>query len=526
MSTYTESIVIPKQTFLRLKKEVEERSVDDNKQAGGGSDLSSPAVVGEDSKQAQFRKFLEEKRRHSYVKNVGATSGLLKEASITPQDEQDLLTMFPPETQFKVKRLLLLLRRHSNLVTWDPKTYELTIFGKHYPKSNIIDIISYLLGMNVQGKWMSEDEEHNFPRQTNTFVQVLQKALEGGTVEDYGFLNPDKFHKAAKAEAEDIPPDDNDNTDEVPGPYNIPLGNLFDEESVKPGEEMIHEVRDREAEKLIAAGRFQAAKAWITTELAKDRPDYFLIEKMKLHVKYLEKLRALTLADLKNERDGQILVGNKLYSRAATSVKNSKRKLYDTAIVNVGSLKDLIRMTPGELETLMAREATLHNWDYYAKLREALDVVTSAPPYGFGGPFKKMAPPPADAPGKDKRAMTPPVPAQQPALVVPPLPPGANDDDDDDAVAAAADIIAGAAATDDAAAAADDAAAAAAGVASSTNKRAETKAIDANQFKLSRQFEGATTRGPKRARKETNILDIGTYSTESEDKKKRAESER
>jgi hypothetical protein len=511
--------------------------------------LNPPAAAAkeEDSKQIQFRKFLEDKRRHSYAKNIGATSGLLKEtSSITSQDEQDLLSMFPPETQFKVKRLLLLLRKHSNLVTWDPKTYELTIFGKHYPKSNIIDIISYLLGMNVQGKWMSEDEEHNFPRQTNTFVRVLQKALEGGTVEDYGFLNPDKFHQAARAETEDIPPDNND-ADEPLGPYDydIPFGQLFDEKRVKPAEEMMQEVRDKEATDLIASARIEAAKKWIATQKAKEHPDYFLIEQMKLHVQYLEKLRNLTLHDLKNERDAQIKAGNKLYNRAATSMRNSKRKLYDSAVANIGRLEDLIRMTPGDLEIEMAREASLHNWDYYAKLREALDIVTSAPPYGYGGKEelgKKTLPPPDVAPEKakkkkkNKEEMTLPVPAVQPALVVPPLPPAAAADDD--VVAAAADIIAGAAADDDddfydavagaAAAAAPGAAAAApVGPPSSTDKRAESKNIDANQFNLLRRFEGETTRrAPKRTRKATDILDIGSFNTSKEaaDKKKRAES--
>ena len=97
-----------------------------------------------------------------------------------------LAKLFPPENRFKVYRLLSEIDKHPDIVRWDPNTLELITFGQQHPKSNIVDIISYLIGMNSQAyisenKYVSDytNGQVTMPLDTENFIQSLQHILGG-----------------------------------------------------------------------------------------------------------------------------------------------------------------------------------------------------------------------------------------------------------------------------------------------------------------------------------------------------------
>ena len=152
---FVESFVIPKSVFLSLKQQ--EKSIVPlptvNQEGGGRINIKR--------KNEDFEKYLMNKRAKIDI--------VESQQQDTPRDEETILKMFPIHSQHKVYRLLKLIKKHKSLINWDPETYELNIFGKHYPDSNIVDIMAYLIGMGQKGS--------KYPYLTDKFLNVLQNTF-------------------------------------------------------------------------------------------------------------------------------------------------------------------------------------------------------------------------------------------------------------------------------------------------------------------------------------------------------------
>ena len=219
-STYEESIVLPKDVFLKLKEATPTTSVitapesaplpndDDEKttQIGTGAkkknrqeeEEKAAAEAAKKREETEWLQFLQKTRNTPIVPN-----GLVPLPSQPPikdttplqmkPDPKAIAHMFPPEFIFKVNRLLYYIGTRPKILSWDPQTMEMIAFNKIYPNSNIIEIISYLIGLQSPN-WVTENEfiatlssKDTIPQDTEIFLQALQNIL-GNKINNLGLI--------------------------------------------------------------------------------------------------------------------------------------------------------------------------------------------------------------------------------------------------------------------------------------------------------------------------------------------------
>jgi len=188
---FEESILLPKVQFESLVKNKE----DHGDMSGGGGRVKkifhkktpplkkkecgpkpkkknflaqTPPIVPEQKDNLEFLSYIQKKRQQMnnsekptglLTSAVGNHTDLTKPIAVmhTEKDDTEKLDkFFPPDDRFKVYRILSILKNQSHDFKWDPKSFEITLNGEFLPGSNIIDIISYLLGLNAD-RWSSED---------------------------------------------------------------------------------------------------------------------------------------------------------------------------------------------------------------------------------------------------------------------------------------------------------------------------------------------------------------------------------
>ena len=233
MSSYQESVIIPKVEFLKLLEASPSQAaitVEDNNsnvltnpppsienktpikdeattvQIGSGRHkrksshrkrkiIKSPNRHNFYEDDPEFLKFLQSYRKPSYKPNgyipIQPSSIISATATATPttSNRNMLINMFPPEYSYKINRILHYMEQNPNILTYNPKTMELIAFNRTYPESNIVEILSYLTGMNNHKTWVSENEYMysvagvHIPKDSEVFMQALQHIL-GTTKEE------------------------------------------------------------------------------------------------------------------------------------------------------------------------------------------------------------------------------------------------------------------------------------------------------------------------------------------------------
>ena len=91
--------------------------------------------VAERARRRNLNKYYQKKREQSQVEPPGLNSD---------GAEGSLLDNFPENKRHYVARLLSTLRKYRSVISWNPRNYQVTINGVHYPGSNLVDIIYYL----------------------------------------------------------------------------------------------------------------------------------------------------------------------------------------------------------------------------------------------------------------------------------------------------------------------------------------------------------------------------------------------
>ena len=180
---FTESYIVPKSVFDELSSSKE--------QVGGRKNRKYEEGVkfGDD-----FMKFLANKRQkvteegHSEIGPVVTSRGeVLSAANVgaTEQDDERLSKLYKTAWQHKVLQLLSYIRREGDMVLWDPKTFEVTIYGKHYPESNIFEIIYFFMAEDLTIVYTSAyDDEgiysgYSVPRQSDKVYKALKDTRHG-----------------------------------------------------------------------------------------------------------------------------------------------------------------------------------------------------------------------------------------------------------------------------------------------------------------------------------------------------------
>ena len=212
MLNFKECIVVPKDEFIHmteqknhgissdLSKIKKEEEVKVEEQVGGGKekrkhqsdeekDEAKKPKKNDMYKDAGFIKLLQDRGglhsslnipKSALLNSKKTTNNLL--VPETNLDNDNIIKMFPQSDKYKLERILFLIKQKPGVLEWDPQTLELIAFNKIYPRSNIIEILSYLIGMAKQGyvsenHYMKELHNRSIPQDTEIFLQAFEHIL-------------------------------------------------------------------------------------------------------------------------------------------------------------------------------------------------------------------------------------------------------------------------------------------------------------------------------------------------------------
>lgn len=133
-----------------------------------------------------YFKFLKTRRQQShYVQPTYIEKEKKTADKLSTLHFEGLLGNFRPKDRYRISRILQIIQKNSDIISWNPADFSLTIHGQHYPRSNLMDIFSYLLG-DYEDTFYSEDllvmdrKNISIPMETGRFLSVISNIL-GGT---------------------------------------------------------------------------------------------------------------------------------------------------------------------------------------------------------------------------------------------------------------------------------------------------------------------------------------------------------
>ena len=125
-TSFTESVIIPKTVFLKHVKCLEAK--EQNKDEGILSNKNiSP------SRRLQI---------YHQEKLLGKDEERMEVEKVKPDSK--ISDYFDPKFQIHINYTLAVLKKHKNIIDWDPKNYEIIVRGEQLAQTNLIDILSYL----------------------------------------------------------------------------------------------------------------------------------------------------------------------------------------------------------------------------------------------------------------------------------------------------------------------------------------------------------------------------------------------
>ena len=181
MSTFKESVLIPKDSFLRLTSEGKstKRNKDARPRVEAKKTRPSTRYILYEAKRARRR----DKARNSVGVKTSKSFGSVDLEEHTPAPdpyEKHILKWFSPKDQAGIFRIVKAMREHPGIIRWDEQNFELTINDRHLPGSNMIDILTFLVSDEDDDRFYSSakytgGEGRGVPIWTHKFVLVMQK---------------------------------------------------------------------------------------------------------------------------------------------------------------------------------------------------------------------------------------------------------------------------------------------------------------------------------------------------------------
>ena len=196
MKGFTESYIVPKDVFDQLSR-------NDEQQVGGKNNLVK-FQQDDINSSADFMNFLAMKRqkmtedgeeREGIGPVVSSRGEVVNRVENEASNDERVSRMFQPTTQPNILQILNFIRQQGDAVMWNPKNFEVTIYGKHYPGSNIVDMLHFLLVRIVQGKKKVYPSEYkrglffpadqSVPKQTDKLYNFLKDSKNGSYLLKY-----------------------------------------------------------------------------------------------------------------------------------------------------------------------------------------------------------------------------------------------------------------------------------------------------------------------------------------------------
>ncbi len=190
--SFVESILIPKSSFLDIKEKLNNKNKKNNnnvvvntstpkktrKKKKKTTTTNDDNKINEDVKnRLEFAKRIYKKQTRQQ-KNFGQ-----KPTHVGYKPEYDILRFFPKDESYVVFRIMKIIWENKSIINYDMDTYELTIKGKFYPNSSLVDILSYLIGiqqdkyLTSRHLWASNEKNIIIPEASYEFVQALTEVL-------------------------------------------------------------------------------------------------------------------------------------------------------------------------------------------------------------------------------------------------------------------------------------------------------------------------------------------------------------
>lgn len=205
MSTFKESMLIPKESFLRLTSEGKIRKKNVNIPKGQKKSRPSTRYILYEAKRARRR----DKARNSAGTAMETPRNFAPDMEQTRSPdpyEKHILKWFSPEHQSAIFRIVKAMRKYPDVVHWDEENFELTISDRYLPGSNLIDILTFLVTGEDEDRYYSSanydqgNRARGVPEHTHKFVVVMNKIFDMADNSEklYAALrfNPKKVEKA------------------------------------------------------------------------------------------------------------------------------------------------------------------------------------------------------------------------------------------------------------------------------------------------------------------------------------------
>ena len=201
--SYKESFLIPKSAFLTVTKQQERKKINDddrkkrstkkkqeahfpNKRKRGRKQLTSDTsahklkpdhqrkgAFSTLKKRSRLNRLSKARNERLFRKAMIDNSPSVSAGTTNPTDERkSFFHFFPREDHHIIHRVLDILSKYSDKISWDAKSYEVTFSGKFYPETSLIDMLNFLLDNGVS--FRSEEENSRIPKHIEKLLDIFK----------------------------------------------------------------------------------------------------------------------------------------------------------------------------------------------------------------------------------------------------------------------------------------------------------------------------------------------------------------
>ena len=170
--SFKESVLLPKKYFEKLSNKISEKSEIPKKKykkEGKVHKKKELKILTDKELSNHFKEI-----RHNTIKSTNPIS----EFRTSEENYAKIVKYFPKDEHYSVFRILRVIKKLYDKIQINLENYELTLNGEIIVGSNVIDIISFLLGINLshyssQIKFGKQWNPIHIPKGTLTFCKIL-----------------------------------------------------------------------------------------------------------------------------------------------------------------------------------------------------------------------------------------------------------------------------------------------------------------------------------------------------------------
>lgn len=193
--SYKESVLIPKSSFITISKKPNDSEKKSRKRKASPppklkkvkkrKPLSNTmtearksrankrkATINTLKKRSRLNKLSKERSERLLARAIKPNEGLVSASTTIAEDRKSLYRFFPRQDHHIIHRVMDILSKYSDRITWDNKSYEVTFSGKFYPETSLIDMLNYLLDNG--SSFRTEEGESHIPKEIEKLLAIFK----------------------------------------------------------------------------------------------------------------------------------------------------------------------------------------------------------------------------------------------------------------------------------------------------------------------------------------------------------------